>query len=107
MSEWQDEDGYPTADALRRISAWPCEDTNGLFTFIHSLWWSPDWGWKQTVREDGTIKYDFSTGGWSGNEALIEALQENGLVWHLCWESSRRGGHYEFSSRAWDTGQGE
>lgn len=89
------DDGYPDEDELRRIREWPHEGGfPGLMDFVRERWAYADWGW--TV--DGETKtYRISTGGWSGNESLVEALQENTMFWTLCWESSRRGGHYEFS----------
>ena len=39
-----------------------------------------------------------STGGWSGNEDLIGAMQNNAMLWIMTWVSSRRGGHYTFHS---------
>lgn len=41
-----------------------------------------------------------STGGWSGNESIIGAMQKNRMVWNFLWEQSRRGGHYVFDKRA-------
>lgn len=82
---------YPNDDELRRVREWPPTDLSGLMDFVRSIWWQPDWGWNQ-VGEN----YRISTGGWSGNEELIEALKGNTMFWMLCWQSSRRGGHYEF-----------
>lgn len=90
--DWLDEDGYPTEVALERIKTWPWEDMVALFDFMRSIWWAPDWGWTQ----DG-VKFDISTAGWSGNESIIEALEANRFVWGFSWQSSRRGGHYEFT----------
>lgn len=86
-----DADGYPDETDLQRIRDWPLEDLPGLFAFLRSLWWLPDWGWAQDGR-----RFSISTGGWSGNESLIAALEANDMAWLLTWRSSRRGGHYEF-----------
>ena len=86
-----DANGYPESSELKRIREWPYQDAAGLMDFIRSIWWTADWGWKQT----GMV-FDISTGGWSGNESIIEALQENAMFWILCWWESRRGGHYRF-----------
>lgn len=86
------EDNYPTEDELSRIRQWSLEDGwKGLLSFAKTCWWAPDWGWRQRGR-----RYSISTGGWSGNEDIIAALQENKLFWIVCWISSRRGGHYVF-----------
>lgn len=82
---------YPTQDELDKIVKWPPPDWKGLFEFVHSIWWMADWG----VDCDGD-NYSFSTGGWSGNEDLIGAMQQNFIFWSLCWVSSKRGGHFEF-----------
>lgn len=37
----------------------------------------------------------YSTGGWSGQEGLITAIQRN-MAWMLYAHSWHRGGHYEF-----------
>lgn len=59
---------------------------------MHSLWKYADAGyWRQRGRT-----YRISTAGWSGNESIIGVLQENRLFWILCWQRSRRGGHYVF-----------
>lgn len=86
-----DADGYPDEIELQRIKEWPATDLLGLMAFVENLWWMPDWGW----RKKGNI-YSISTAGWSGNESLVKAMHENWMFWTFCWQSSRRGGHYEF-----------
>ncbi len=85
-----DAGGYPTEETLDQISHWPWADRAALFEFIEEAWEYPDY-----FTRNGN-HYDISTGGWSGNESLIGALQKNWMIWSTCWESSRRGGHYEF-----------
>ena len=85
--------GYPTEETLVTIRNWDVimDGYEPLLEFVAKQWWKPNWGW---YREG--IKYEISTGGWSGNESLIVAMNGNVLFWDTCWVSSRRGGHYEF-----------
>lgn len=92
------DNGYPTEEELERIKNW--DYTEGwlhLMAYIKSCWWRADWGWSMTSVEGHPTRYDISTGGWSGNESIISAMQENFLFWALCWEQSRKGGHYIFN----------
>lgn len=61
-----------------------------LVDFIGSIWWMPDFGFEE--HENGL---NLSTGGWSGNEEIIEALRST-LFWMLYWSEHHRGGHYKF-----------
>jgi hypothetical protein len=95
-SDLQDDDGYPTDEALEVIERWPMFQNKELFEFIHGLWWCPEWGWQEERIEDVT-RYNISTAGWSGNESLVQALQHNhNFAWLMTWYQSRRGGHYIF-----------
>ena len=82
---------YPTEDELERIRKWPCEDFHSLMEFVHELWEFKEFGWTR----DGDI-YILATGGWSGNEDLIDALQGNLMFWSFYWEQSTRGGKHIF-----------
>ena len=92
-----DDDGYPTDNTLDIISNYPIKskaDCKELLESIYEIWTYKDY-WHQTfIPEDN--RYIISTGGWSGNESIIQALEDNTMFWVLCWYSSRRGGHYEF-----------
>ncbi len=96
------EDGYPTDEELARIKVWDCiKDARGLMEFVRSIWWQPDSGWSCDATKDDldrpTLRYHLSTGGWSGNEAIISALKNSKThFWMLYWQLSRRGGHYIF-----------
>jgi len=104
-----DSDGYPTDEALDIIREWTFQMSDrDLFEFIKSIWWMPDWGWKECEAIDErtgekSYCYYISTGGWSGNESIIQAMQENKwMFWHMHWVQSRRGGHYIFELRKED-----
>jgi len=87
-----DDDGYPTDATLDVIRNWPPDDPVGLFDYVQPIWRYSDCGyWKQR----GDI-YRISTGGWSGNEDIISAMQGNYVFWGLNWMNSCRGGHYTF-----------
>lgn len=101
---------YPTDEQLRRIRAWPADDLTGWLAFVRAAghWWSmtPPWGWTEdavcpTPCPGGAAHlsgrmYRVSTGGWSGNEEILGAMEDNVACWLQCWEATSRGGHYEF-----------
>jgi hypothetical protein len=94
-----DEYGYPTEETLELIRNWPYTDFNGLMDFVISLWQYPDYVEDIKVINDfdkEVREVNISTGGWSGNEEIIGALMENTMFWIMCWQISKRGGHYRF-----------
>ena len=86
-------DGYPEEHELEKIETWDCDDFKGMMDFVASLWYYPDY-----FEQDGGT-YRLSTGGWSGNEEIIGAMKQNSIFWLMCWQMSKRGGHYEFKVR--------
>lgn len=89
-----DRDGYPTDETLEYIEKW--DDYNNItemMDFIRQCWSYPD-RFVEYPREKHTTYY-LSTGGWSGNESVIDAMQKNFLIWYH-WVQSKRGGHYWF-----------
>lgn len=91
-----DVDGYPTEESLKTLSTWDIHDILGCFKFARS-------GWKYgsdyfTIEErNGRVRVKLSTGGWSGNEDIIGAMQQNTVLWIVAMQEFRRGGHYVFS----------
>lgn len=86
---------YPTDFELKKIEKWPHDKFIKLMDYIETLWAYNEWGFRR-FHGAATQYFALSTAGWSGNEEIIGALQSNGMFWSLCWESSRRGGHYLF-----------
>lgn len=95
MISWCMDDGYPSAEMLQAVKEWDYSDCAGLFDKLQSVWIYPTY----FKREGWTL--NVSTAGWSGHEDLIHALQENRMIWSICWVSSRRGGHYAFEIPAY------
>lgn len=103
-----DDDGYPTDEELKAIEEWDFFDGPSpssyqsfleFMDYIKDRWWMASWGWDEKLSpEDGsrTGLFLISTGGWSGNESIIAAMQKNWMFWAVCWEQSRKGGHYIF-----------
>jgi hypothetical protein len=85
---------YPSDLDLRIIKEWSLEKGyDQLMLFVKHIW---QWADRQIDYRGGGIWF-ISTGGWSGNEEIMTALYENRLFWATCWESSKRGGHYQFT----------
>lgn len=65
---------------------------------MEQLWWTPslisvDEWLNEKLRT--VVRVSLATGGWSGNERIIDAL--DGTMFHLrFWESSHRGGLYVY-----------
>lgn len=89
-----DEHGYPTEQELARIQGWPLGGSSQEWMRLCcACWWAPEWG----LRQEGRRLY-MSTGGWSGNEEIIQAMKGagSGLLWSKAWKVTRAGGHYQF-----------
>ncbi len=71
------------------IREWPADDWQGLIHYINKVW-DFDYG-RIRPYED---KLCFITGGWSENEAIIGALEQNTIIVVQYWLSSHRGGEY-------------
>ncbi len=91
-----DSSGYPTDETLEAIEKWSYSDFRGLMKFVVKAWHWPDMITMSSILDENGQHWQVSTGGWSGNESIIVALQANFMFWAMCWVSSRRGGHYEF-----------
>lgn len=90
--QWFDGAGYPTDAAVMAIEDWPFTDVWNLMEFVAGLWRYE----KYVTRSKASRRWRFATGGWSGNETLICALQNNFVFWSLCWLKSERGGLHVF-----------
>ncbi len=112
-ADFLDEDGYPTEHALEVIEKWHWDDAKGWFKFIGGIWYFHSWGWKEIdephewnkldqYKDKIVHRYYISTAGWSGNESIIRAMQNNSMMWYLNWVQSRRGGHYIFELKEFE-----
>jgi hypothetical protein len=81
---------YPSESDLQRIRDWPHDDLLAMIDFIAGIWHWEDY-FKRGV--DIVITH---TGGWSGNEDIISAMEDNKVFWCMCWQSSERGGKHVF-----------
>jgi hypothetical protein len=84
---------YPSEDVLQYFRTFVINSPAALENYLSILrreWHYEDWGFCRS----GT-SLTLHTGGWSGNENIIEALEDNFGFW-IFWEASRRGGHYDF-----------
>ena len=94
-----DANGYPTQDTLDALQAWPITDAAGALDFLVAAWHRTYGSIHDLSAEEAAVCQARSgdrflrlaTGGWSGNEDLIDALR-GGLVWSLTWRLSASGG---------------
>ena len=93
-----DQDGYPNEDTLEKIREWSPGDWPGFWRVVTAAW---DNIYGATsyipVSDDGDFHLKLVTGGWSGNEDIISAIDSNPTANALFWLSSHRGGKHLFS----------
>lgn len=95
-----DENNYPDEESLKQITEWDIlkQGIEGLLNLIEE---NTNWADRQIHRTGKrVIRYEYHTGGWSGNEDVINALHHNFLFWSLYWVKSTRGGHYYFEIKS-------
>jgi hypothetical protein len=100
MNRLVDKDGYPTPKLLKYIREFDIVKHKGcdeLLETLEEVW--HDSGCCVTEMGRTATHLTLHTGGWSGNEDIMEALTSNQLFWSLYWERSARGGHYYFKIR--------
>jgi len=81
---------YPTEDTLNLIKNWSSKDFE-LAELICSIW-NSDYG-SATLTGKRVKTLQLATGGWSGNEDIVAALQQT-MFAKVCWQMSKRGGLY-------------
>ena len=86
---------YPDKE-LKEIVEWDYNDFAGLMEYVEELWKYPQYFNKFHNDKTNKTRYEISTGGWSGNEEIIDAMIDNRMFWAVCWLSSKCGGHYVF-----------
>lgn len=84
---------YPSEPELQAIREWPHDDFKGLLAFVADIWFYPD-----CVKRHGNT-WTLVTLGWSGNEEIIGALEQNILFRALCWQASYVGGKHVYRLR--------
>jgi hypothetical protein len=87
----------PDDATLDRIRKWE-KDWPALLIFMRDAW--SDYGVVRVMdiphpdrdRGENVNRWEFVTGGWSGNEEIIRAFYENFMATAILWESTHRGG---------------
>lgn len=91
-----DENNYPDEASLKQIRGWDIfkQGVQGLLGLVEE---NTNWASRQIgISGKRVIRFEYHTGGWSGNEDVIDALHHNVLFWSMFWEKSTKGGHYYF-----------
>lgn len=97
-----DNQGYPTEEFLQFIKDYKPDNSLPILKFIKDIlfksWWMSDCCFKLHRKYKSIQKLELHTGGWSGNEELINAIKANIYLTHfkmqyVMWKT---GGHYYF-----------
>jgi len=92
-----DSDGYPTDSTIECIEkATIIPNLDQLMDCIAPAFET----YGKCERMDGGL-WAVCTGGWSGCEDIIYAMQKNIYIWPMYWRLSKRGGYFEFAPNDW------
>ena len=86
------EEEYPTKEELEFIALYRFNHDKGFLPLVEHI--LRLWHWSDYAKWDGK-NLELHTGGWSGNEDIINALTDTPF-WMFYWKKSERGGHYYF-----------
>jgi len=85
-----DENGYPDEGSLKQITEWDLK-TKDLYGLLDLIKENTHWEDRQIhIKGKRVIRLEYHTGGWSGNEDVIRALERNPFFWILFWQKSIR-----------------
>lgn len=104
-----DKDGYPTQEALDYLQNWwqgfhdgkwlqgefsqlTKSNITALIKYTRRLWYFEDWGF---VLDEPEKKLELHTGGWSGNEEVMNYFKNTSFA-QFYWKMTRVGGHYYY-----------
>jgi hypothetical protein len=71
---------------------WKPENIDAFIDILRIVWWIPE---RHLIYDPAERTLTLFTGGWSGNEGIIEALQHT-LFWMLYQKRGRTVGDYTF-----------
>jgi len=100
-----DGDGYPTEQDIETIQHLDAHKFRPGAEIILELFEASGCGSGKFEGPDkmGNFSLTLHTGGWSGCEDMIAALENadpaESLWWMMYWHSTTRGGHYVFKGR--------
>ena len=87
--------GYPDESILRKIKRWDGKDVEIMIGWIMEAW-NGTYGSLFLFEGSKKKKLTLITGGWSGNEDVMSAINKNMFFDMLFWQMSKRGGLHEY-----------
>ena len=92
---------YPDDAQLHGLRTYAGEDRRAWLQQAVDAWSYPD---RAVWRDDSLY---LSTGGWSGNEEIIDSMRRNVVMWTMTWRLHRAGGHWWFWAGRLDKAEDE
>lgn len=105
LADLVDDEGYPTEWGIGQLRDFRGSPSQ-LIDLLEQLWWTSTLMTVDELLDDQlrtVVRVSLATGGWSGNEQIIDALDST--MFHLrFWESSHRGGLcvYQVPKAEWE-----
>ncbi len=94
-----DAEGYPEEKELRMIRKWDIKDFPSLLQFVEDRWCYENFIRRNVIKDivgKPILEWVLITGGWSGNESLVNAILGNQLFEMCFYQSWTRGGKHVF-----------